>query len=114
VEGSSHDLSQHLSVLSKTIKNLSWQQSPEYVVLIMCLQHICVVRDEGMCCKSRPYTVLWNTAALASKNEEKHENINREEAQSHPQVPLLLPLALQPFVGFGFLREFTPSFPIHC
>jgi hypothetical protein len=81
VEGSSHDLSQHLYVLSKTIKNLSWQQSPEYVVLIMCLQHICVVRDEGMCCKSRPYTVLWNT-------EEKHENINREESQSHQQVPL--------------------------
>jgi hypothetical protein len=26
---------------------------------------------------------------------------------------LLLPLALHPFVGFGFLRQAIPSFPIH-
>jgi hypothetical protein len=29
-------------------------------------------------------------------------------------VVVVVPLALQPFVGFGFLRQVTPSFPIHC
>jgi hypothetical protein len=29
-------------------------------------------------------------------------------------VVVVIPLALQPFVGFGFLRQVTPSFPIHC
>jgi hypothetical protein len=29
-------------------------------------------------------------------------------------ILILPPLALQPFVGFGFLKQVIPSFPIHC
>jgi hypothetical protein len=39
----------------------------------------------------------------------------QKEKKWTPAVPhILLPLALQPFVGFGFPKQVIPSFPIRC